>query len=135
MLIAAMILGLIGGVSYFIGGTGLTVSDVDFMPWDDTPWWVISMIPIGIVGTIGAMSVLWKQSLAAVLLLMAGASAIAIGIVAYDDVPEMMPYIYLGMPMHPFGGSLFYSAVPLFSLIIAAALTIAGRKREVHQGN
>ncbi|MFC2017963.1 hypothetical protein ACFLTQ_01500 [Chloroflexota bacterium] len=144
MLIAAMILGLMGGVLYFIAGSGLATvgEDTQLFNGDSAPWWVISMIPIGIVGIIGGALVLWKPNslvfqrlpLSAVLLLLASVAAFAIGIVSYEEaVEDMFASVLLGIPMHLFSGNLISSPGPLLALIIAAALNIAGRKRQVQE--
>ena len=51
MLIAAMILGIIGGISYFVGGGAGAIG------WggDGAPWWVFALMPIGVLGAMGAM--------------------------------------------------------------------------------
>lgn len=128
MLLAAMILGLIGGIQYFIGGTAGTITEHwDHM--DNTPWWVISLIPIGVVGTIGGAVVLWRPSLGGVLLLLAGVSAMVIGLVSFDesfgqDGVLLFPAFVSTHPFVP----LAYLLSPLFALIIGGALALAGRK-------
>ena len=129
MLIAAMILGLIGGISYFIGGTTYIVST------DDYPWWGISLIPIGLVGAIGSALVLWKpnQQLSAILLLLACVSAIVVGIISFEEA-AVHKSSYLSAPpitTHAFGGFILYQPLPLFALIVGGALAIAGRQRRV----
>lgn len=133
MLLAAVILGLIGGISYFIGGAAGTVAEFeDYMGHPlDTPWWVIPLIPIGVVGTIGGALVRWRPSLAGVLLLLAAASSIVIGIISFDEAisQEGMNFFPPVVTTHPFAGSLGFPPIPLFALIIAGALAFAGRKR------
>jgi len=128
MLIAAMILGLIGGITYFMGGTTLIVAA------DDPPWWVISLIPIGVVGTIGGAAVLWKpsQSLSAILLLLAGVAAIVVGIVSYEDAVEFESAVFIPpiITFHAFADSFLYHPLAVFALIIAGALAIAGQRKK-----
>ena len=128
MLLAAMILGLIGGIQYFIGGTAGTITEHwDHM--DNAPWWVISLIPIGVVGTLGGAVVRWRPSLGGVLLLLAGVSAMVIGLVSFDesfgqDGVLLFPAFVSTHPFVP----LAYLLSPLFALIIGGALALAGRK-------
>ena len=128
MLLAAMILGLIGGIQYFIGGTAGTITE----HWDhvdNTPWWVISLIPIGVVGTLGGAVVRWRPSLGGVLLLLAGVSAIVIGLVSFEESFEQDGVLFFPplVSTHPFA-PLAYLLSPLFALIIGGALALAGRK-------
>ena len=124
MLIAAMILGLVGGISYFIGGiTGLTGIE------GSTPWWNVALIPAGLVGTIGGALPRHKPALAGALLLLAGVSALAVGLSSVDAIvgsPSDLSFIQF-LSMHPFVGSAFYLP-PLFALIIGGALALAANK-------
>jgi hypothetical protein len=129
MLLAAMILGLIGGIQYFIGGTAGTISE-QWGYMNNAPWWVVSLIPIGVVGTLGGAVVRWRPSLGGFLLLLAGVSAIVIGLVSFDESLRQGDVLF-SPPMvstHPFDGPLEYLLSPLFALIIGGALAFAGRK-------
>ena len=64
----------------------------------------------------------------------ASVAAIVVGIVSYEEAVEVDGMVINIPPVianHPFAGPLFYNPLPLFGLIIAAALTIAGCKRAV----
>src|SRR5512136_3118575 len=84
MLIAAMVLGLVGGITYFVGGCAGTIS------WPDgtAPWWVISLIPVGGVGAMGASMARTKPTMAGVVMLIAAASAMGIGFASLPDFIE-----------------------------------------------
>ena len=126
MLTAAMILGLIGGLAYFIGGGAEAI--LTHENGESIPWWVISLIPIGVIGAIGGAMVRWKPSYAGFLLLLAGVAAIAIGFVSYEEfVLEYQQYA-VPLPAHPFMCWIFYLPLPLFALIIAGVLALTGRK-------
>lgn len=129
MLIAAMILGLIGGISYFIGGiTGLTGVE------GSTPWWNVAMIPVGLVGIIGGALPRHKPALAGGLLLLAGVSALAVGLssanVLIGPSSDSSLFGLAFLSMHPLVGSAFYLP-PLFALVIAGALALAANKTPV----
>ena len=134
MLIAAMILGLIGGISYFIGGTSIITTaswEEIFVTHTGPPWWAISMIPLGFVGTVGGALVYWKPNLGTVLLLLASISAIVIGIVSFGVSFELahIEFIPPMLSAHPFAGPLLYLPGPLLTLIIATALAFVGIER------
>ncbi len=125
MLIAAMILGLIGGISYFIGGiTGL----IGVPP--PTPWWSVALIPIGLVGTIGGALPRCKPTLAGACLILAGVSALGVGLASAEEIfgwTRDFPSLFAYLSLHPLMGSLLY--VPsLFALIIGGALALAANK-------
>lgn len=133
MLIAAMILGLIGGISYFIRGITLAVILVD------PPWWVVSLIIVGIVSTIGSALILQKPSqqvyklfpLSAILLLLAGLSAIVVVIQSYscDDAIkpyDIIPHIITSPTMMD---SILYNPLNMFFLISAGIIAIIGRQK------
>jgi hypothetical protein len=134
MLIAAMILGLIGGITYFIGG----ISAVTSVAWEELihyhtgpPWWAVSMIPVGLVATLGGYLAYRKPYAGAVLLLLASVAAMAIGIASFqisfelDDVGFVPPML----SVHPFGGSLVLLPGPILAVIIATALAFVGIDR------
>jgi hypothetical protein len=121
MLIAAMILGLIAGVGYFLGG----ISGIVHV---GQPWWMIILIPIGVLGTLGGILVLMKSNYAAFLLLLASLLAAVSGVISLDEAISA-DFIPPRMPMHPFGGTLYFLSVPMFALIIATALAFFGRQR------
>ena len=128
MLTAAMILGLIGGISYFIGGiSGLTGIE------GPTPWWNVAMIPVGLVGTTGGSLPRHKPALAGTLLLLAGVSALAVGLSSADTLidPSTPSLSFFGfLSLHPFTGTIFYLP-PLFMLIVGGALALAANKGAV----
>ena len=124
MLIAAMILGLVGGMSYFIGGCTGALADI----WgntEPTPWWAIAMIPVGVIGTIGGAMARWKASLAGVTLLLAGVSALAVGIASAEESFASSSGVPLAM--HPFIGSILYFP-PLIMLIVGGSLALSVKR-------
>jgi len=136
MLIAAMILGLIGGITYFIGG----ISAVTTVSWEELinyhtgpPWWAVSMIPVGLVGTFGAYLAYRKPNAGAVLLLLTSVSAIAIGIASFQRTFELDldggGFIPPMLSAHPFAGPFIYLPGPILAVIVATALAFVGIDR------
>jgi hypothetical protein len=129
MLIAAMILGLIGGVTYFVG------SCVGVVNWADgtAPWWMISLIPIGAVGAMGGAMARTKPSMAGMVMLLAAAGALGVGLASYNAYDTYVIDRVLSrdilLPMHPFMGSVMYAPVPLLTLIIGGMLAISTGKK------
>jgi hypothetical protein len=130
MLLAAMILGLIGGLSYALGGASALTS----VPWEEVvvyhtgpPWWVVTMIPIGVVGAVGGALVYWKPKHGAALLFLAASGAILTGLLAMQESFELERQTYTPgiLPMHPFSGPIVAFPVPLFAHVIALALAVA----------
>ena len=82
MLIAAMILGLIGGITYFVGGGAGAIG------WGgegSAPWWVVSLIPIGVLGAMGAALARTKPSVAGMIMLLAAAGAMGVGFASFEE--------------------------------------------------
>lgn len=129
MLIAAMILGLIGGVSYFVGGGAAAVS------WgaDGAPWYVFALLPIGVLGAMGGMVARTKPTLGGIILLLAAAAAMGVGFASYEDYnsdPTIShQFASITLPIHPFLGSLVYAPVPLLTLIIGGVLALSSGKK------
>lgn len=129
MLIAAMILGLIGGITYFVGGGAGTVA------WSgdgSAPWWVVSLIPIGVVGAMGGAMARTKPTIAGMVMLLAAAGALGVGFASFgryasDQITS--GYMSLVLPTHPFAGSLLYAPVPLLALIIGGMLALSTGKK------
>lgn len=130
MLIAAMVLGLIGGITYFVGGcTGVIV-------WEDgtAPWWMIMLVVIGPVGAMGAAMARTKPSMAGVVMLAAAAVALGVGLASYTDFQEkvVIDTTLLSdgvLPVHPFMGSLLGVPVPLLALVIGGMLALSSGKK------
>ncbi len=129
MLLIAMILGLIGGLSYALGGASALTS----VAWEEVvvyhtgpPWWVVTLIPIGLVGATGGALVYWRPNIGAALLFLAIFGAVLTGLMAMQDSYEVEGQ-FLGqiLPMHPFAGPLMIFPVPIFALVTALALTMA----------
>jgi hypothetical protein len=129
MLIAAMILGLIGGITYFVGGGAGAVS------WGEgtAPWWMLSLIPIGVLGAMGAMVVRTKPSLGGIVMLLAALGALGVGFASYNDYagdPSIShQFASVILPVHPFMGSLMYAPVPLLTLVIGGVLALSSGKK------
>jgi hypothetical protein len=129
MLIAAMILGLIGGVTYFVGGGAGAVS------WGEgtAPWWMLSLIPIGVLGAMGAMLSRTKPSLGGIIMLLAAAGALGVGFASYNAydtyVTDRVLSRDLLLPVHPFMGALLYAPVPLLTLVIGGVLALSSGKK------
>ena len=127
MLIAAMVLGLIGGITYFVGGG---MGAIVHTGYDSAQWWVIALIAIGAVAIIGAALVRVNPGLGGSILLLAGAAAISVGFASYKDTASVSQLnLSLMFPEHPFAGPFIYLPVPLLSLIIGGALALAAGKR------
>jgi tellurite resistance protein TehA-like permease len=124
-----MILGLIGGITYFVGGGAGAVS------WGEgtAPWWMLSLIPIGVLGAMGAMVVRTKPSLGGAIMLLAALGALGVGFASYNDYagdPSIShQFASVILPVHPFMGSLMYAPVPLLTLIIGGVLALSSGKK------
>ena len=133
MLIAAMVLGLIGGITYFLGGCTGTVS------WGEgtAPWWVISLIPIGAVGAMGAAMARTKPMTAGALMLLAAAAAMGVGFasipdyISRSDTAGGIPTNYLAVlvPAHALGSRIEAVPYSLLTLIIGGMLAISTGKK------
>jgi len=126
MLIAAMILGLVGGMLYFIGGSTGVLADF-WGSTEPTPWWAVAMVPVGIIGTIGGAMARWKANLAGVTLLLAGVSALAVGIASAEETFGSSSGLSSVLSMHPFFGSVLYFP-PLIMLIVGGSLALSAKK-------
>jgi len=127
MLIAAMILGLIGGISYFIGGgVGSIVLGEGTA---SAPWWVVSLIPIGALGAMGAAMVRTKPSVAGMTMLLAAIGAIGVGFASCEAAMEYKAIDEVLNTIHPFGGPFMFVQVPLLSLIIGGMLALSSGKK------
>jgi hypothetical protein len=127
MLVAAMILGLVGGISYFVGGGAGAI----YWAEGSTPWWVIALIPIGAVGAIGGAMARANPGIAGSVMLLAGAAAIAVGFASYEDAFQARTFLsnLPSIPAHAFVGPLIYLPAPLLSLIVGGALALSAQKR------
>jgi len=130
MLIAAMILGIIGGTAYFIGGGAGSIA----LSSGDAPWWVIALIPIGAAGVMGGALVRVNPSFAGIVMLLAAAAAISVGFASYEEAVDVVTHNNFLMPpnmlpQHPFAGPLIYLPVPLLSLVVGGALAISSGKK------
>jgi len=139
MLIAAMVLGLIGGIAYFVGGGAGAVDPGIFIVSGATsaptsaPWWVIALIPIGAVAIIGAALVRVNSGLGGSILLLAGAAAISVGFASFEDAANNGRLFVGPLPVHAFAGPTGWLPVPLLALIIAGALALsAGKKSDAN---
>ena len=128
MLIAAMILGLIGGISYFVGGGAGVVS------WGagTAPWYMISLIPIGVLGAMGGMVARTKPSMGGIIMLVTAAAAMGVGFASfakYSSDQINSTYMSLVLPTHPFAGSIISAPVPLLCLVVGGALALSSGKK------
>lgn len=130
MLIAAMVLGLIGGMTYFVGGCAGVIA------WPDgtAPWWMIMLVVIGPVGAMGAAMSRTRPAMAGVVMLLAAAVALGVGLASYTDFQEsaarvMVASIETALPVHPFIGSLAGLPVPLLTLVIGGMLALSSGKQ------
>jgi len=125
MLIAAMVLGLIGGITYFVGGGCGAIAHTGA---SSAQWWVIALIAIGAVAIIGAALVRVNPGLGGSILLLAGAAAISVGFASYKEATTVSSLNSI-FPQQPFAGPLLYLPAPLLSLVIGGALALAAGKR------
>jgi len=133
MLIAAMVLGLIGGITYFVGGCAGTIS------WGEgtAPWWVISLIPIGAVGAMGAAMARTKPLTAGAVMLLAAAGAMGVGFASLPDFINRLDtagevpsnYLTVLVPAHALTGNLLVVPFSLLTLIIGGMLAISTGKK------
>jgi len=133
MLIAAMVLGLIGGITYFVGGCAGTIS------WGEgtAPWWVISLIPIGAVGAMGAAMARTKPMTAGAVMLLAAAGAMGVGFASLPDFINRLDtvgevpsnYLTVLVPAHALTGNLLVVPFSLLTLIIGGMLAISTGKK------
>lgn len=133
MLVAAMILGLIGGITYFVGGCAGTIA------WPDgtAPWWVVSLIPVGALGAMGASMARTKPTMAGVIMLIAAASAMVIGLASLPNFIERQStvgglpseYLTVLVPAHALGGNLLVVPLSLLTLIIGGMLALSSGKK------
>lgn len=133
MLIAAMVLGLIGGITYFVGGCTGTIS------WGEgtAPWWVISLIPIGAVGAMGASMARTKPMMAGAIMLLAAAGALGVGFASLPDflgrleTADGLPNYYFTVPVpaHALSGNVLLVPFSLLTLIIGGMLAISTGKK------
>jgi len=129
MLIAAMILGLIGGITYFVGGGA---GAIGWSGEGSAPWWVVSLIPIGVLGAMGAALARTKPSLAGMIMLLAAVGAMSVGFASFEEYAGEQigsQYMSLVLPMHAFAGSVLYAPVPLLTLVIGGVLALSSGKK------
>jgi hypothetical protein len=127
MLIAAMILGLIGGVTYFVGGGAGSI--ILGTGGDSAPWWVISLIPIGALGAMGGALARTKPMVAGTVMLLAAVGAMGVGFASCEAAMEYKAIDEILNTIHPFGGPLLFAQVPLLSLIIGGMLALSSGKK------
>jgi len=134
MLIVAMVLGLIGGITYFVGGgAGSIDPGIIVTGATSAPWWVIALIPIGVVAVIGAALVRINPGLGGSILLLAGAAAISVGFASFEDAANNGRLVLGPLSVHTFAGPTGWLPVPLLALIIAGALALsAGKKSDAN---
>ena len=133
MLIAAMVLGLFGGITYFVGGCTGTIS------WGEgtAPWWVISLIPIGAVGAMGAALAKTKPTMAGAIMMLAAAAAMGVGFASLPDFLSRLEtagglpsyYFTVPVPAHALSGNILLVPFSLLSLIIGGMLAISTGKK------
>ena len=127
MLIAAMILGLIGGITYFVGGG--VGSIVLGEGTDSAPWWVVSLIPIGVVGAMGGAIARTRPNVAGLVMLLAAVGAMGVGFASCEAAMEYKAIDEVLNTIHPFGGPLLFAQIPLLSLIIGGMLALSSGKK------
>lgn len=132
MLVAAMILGLIGGITYFVGGC------VGIISWPETvsevaPWWMILTMLVGAVGAMGAAMARTKPTVAGAVMLLSAAVALGVGIASYNSydgyVADRILSRDIQLPVHPFMGYALYIPVPLLTLILGGMLALSSGKK------
>jgi len=84
MLIAAMVLGVIVGVGEIFGGAAGWVQGA-YSYYDDVDWWVIAIIPFGVIAAAGGFCALRKPDFAAALLFLSAIGNFVVGLIAVAD--------------------------------------------------
>lgn len=126
MLIAAMILGLVGGILYFVGGATGVIVDA----WEEAAsWWAIALIPIGLIGFIGGALARTRADLAAIFMLLAGLSALVVGLYSAQDAFGGSGLGAGYLSVHPLMSSSPFFIPPLVLLIVGGALALTAKRR------
>ncbi len=129
MLIAAMVLGIIGGITYFVGGGA---GAIGWQGDGNAPWWVISLMPIGVLGVMGAMLVRIRPNIAGYVMLLAAVGAMGVGFASFEEYATehvAQGYVVSVLPTHAFAGSIVYFPIPLLALIIGGVLALSSGKK------
>jgi uncharacterized membrane protein YdjX (TVP38/TMEM64 family) len=84
MLIAAMALGVLVGVGEVFGGAAGWVQGAHSY-YDNVEWWVVAIIPFGVIAAAGGFCALRKPDFAAALLFLSGIGNFVVGLIAVAD--------------------------------------------------
>lgn len=84
MLIAAMVLGVLVGVGEAFGGAAGWVQGARSY-YDNVEWWVVAIIPFGIIAAAGGFCALRKPDFAAALLFLSAIGNFVVGLIAVAD--------------------------------------------------
>lgn len=91
-------------------------------------WWAIALIPIGLVGFIGGTLARTRADLAAIFMLLAGLSALVVGLYSAEDAFEGSGFAAGYLSLHPLMSSSPFFIPPLVLLIVGGALALAAKK-------
>ncbi len=139
MLAAAMVFALMGGVAYLLAGLVVTIVGVPVGDaWTtatltSAPWWIVMMIPIGLAGIIGGGWVRWNRNAGGILLWLASAAFIVIGLVSIREVLALIadsPLSVQGWQWIILLALVSYFIGALLALMLGGTLSLVGGMRE-----
>jgi len=140
-LTAAVLFGLVGGVAFLLVGLvavvlGVPVGDsLSSITWASPPWWLTMLILIGQAGIIGGAIARWRAAHAGVIMWLASATAIVIGLVSVNQVLALIadsPLTLSGWQWLVFVALVAYFVGALFALMLGGTLALLGHRKAVH---
>lgn len=136
---AAIVFGLMGGVAYLLAGIAVTAMGVPVgATWTTatlaaSPWWIVMMIPIGVAGIIGGGWVRWNRNAGGILLWLASAGFIVVGMVSIRGVLAVIadsPLTVQGWQWIILLALASYFIGALLAMMLGGTLALVGGMRE-----
>ena len=103
--------------------------------WASPPWWLTMLLVIGVAGTIGGAAARWRASHAGILLWLASAAVIVIGLVSSNQALALIadsPLTLSGWQWLVLVALVAYMVAALFALMLGGTLALLGRSKNVH---